>query len=199
MLQSVQQMISEKGAGNDFSSLELYPKNTRFETQDPQEEIVMIIRPHPIVNVGWVVLAGILVFVPLAWPYFPVVSALPGKFLFVLTLFWYAFVLVSAFEKFLIWFFSVNIVTDRRIIDVDFFGLLFKQVAVAQLAKVQDINYIQKGMASSVFNFGTVVIQTASEIASLDFQNVPNPDRVVKILSELTHQAEQQVPEQSGT
>ena len=198
MLQSAQQLIDAGGGGNDLSALELYPKNTRFETQDPEEEIVMIIRPHLIVNAWWVLLCGVLLFVPLVWPYFPGVSSLPGKFLFILTLLWYASVLMLAFEKFLMWFFAVDIVTDRRIIDVDFFGLLFKQVNVAQLAKVQDINYTQKGLAGSIFNFGTVNIQTASETASLDFDQVPDPERVVKILSELVHQAELQSPEKSG-
>lgn len=199
MLQSAQQLIQEGKSGGDFSALELYPKNTRFETQDPQEEIVMIIRPHVVVNSWWSLLAVLLLFVPLAWPYFPVVSAFPEKYLFILTLSWYAFVFAFAFEKFLMWFFAVDIVTDRRIIDVDFFGLLFKQVDVAQLAKVQDINYTQKGLAGSIFNFGTVTIQTASETVSLDFENVPNPERVVKILSELVHQSEQLSPDKSGT
>lgn len=142
-------------------------------------------------NLWWLFGGTLLAFVPVIWPFFPIVSALPERFLFVLTLLWCAFVLAFVFEEFLTWFFSVTIVTSERIIDIDFFGLLSKHVTVASITKVQDITYSQQGVFGAMFNFGDVIVQTASEIQTIECAKVPHPNRVVKILSELTSQKEQ--------
>ena len=131
-------------------------------------------------------------FAPLIWQDLPVISLLPDNYIFVLTLFWYALILTFAFERFLMWFFSVNIVTDERVMDVDFYGLLFKHVSVAQLDRIEDVNYFQKGVLGAFFNFGDVLIQTAAEITGFVFNKVPNPERVVKVLSELIAQEKQE-------
>ena len=36
-----------------------------------------------------------------------------------------------------------------------------------------------------MFNFGDITIQTASEVPEFNFEGVPNPERVTKILDEL--------------
>lgn len=192
MLESAKQLLRDRGPGGLFSALSLFPKETHFEAQDPHEEIILILRPHVITTIWWVLLTVIMVIVPFFWPALPVISFLPPNYLLMLTLFWYALILTLVFEQFLLWFFSVNIVTDERIIDVDFFGLLFKQVDVAQINKIQDVNYSQKGVMAAFFNYGDVLVQTASEIPEFVFNKVPNPERVVKVLSELVAQEEQE-------
>lgn len=195
MLQSVKQLIAEKGRGGLFSALSLLPLKTTFETQDPDEKIILLLRPHPVTNIWWILTAVLMLFVPFFWPSLPVISLLPPNYFFVLTLLWYALVLVFVFENFLMWFFSVNIVTDERIIDVDFYGLLFKHVSVCQIIKIEDVNYFQKGALGTIFNFGDVLIQTAAEVTEFVFNKVPNPEKVVKIISELTQEEEQEALE----
>ena len=195
MLESVKQLIGEKGRGGLFSSLALLPQKTKFEAQDPQEKIVLLLRPHFITNIWWILICLIMLFVPIFWPYFPIISLLPDTYIFVLTLLWYALTIAYFFERFLMWFFSVNIVTDERIIDVDFYGLLFKQVSVCQIIKIEDVNYYQKGSLGAIFNFGDVLVQTAAEITEFTFNKVPDPEKVVKIISELTQEEEQEALE----
>lgn len=195
MLSSVKQLIAEKGRGGLFSALSLLPLKTAFETQDPDENIILLLRPHPITNLWWALIAVLMLFVPFFWPSLPVISLLPANYFFVLTLLWYALVLVFVFENFLMWFFSVNIVTDERIIDVDFYGLLFKHVSVCQIIKIEDVNYFQKGAMGAIFNFGDVLVQTAAEVTEFVFNKVPNPEKVVKIISELTQEEEQEALE----
>ena len=192
MLESVKQLLADQGHGGLFSALSLMPKHTRFETQDSQEEIILLLRPHIITNLWWVIAAVLMLFVPVFFPILPIVSLLPANYLFILTLFWLELILAFVFEQFLLWFFSINIVTDERIIDIDFFGLLFKHVSVAQIDKIEDVNYFQKGIFGAFFNFGNVLIQTAAELTEFVFNNVPNPDRVVKIISELIGEEEQE-------
>ncbi len=78
--------------------------------------------------------------------------------------------------------------------DVDFFGLLYKNINVTQINRIEDVNYSQRGLISSFFNYGDVVVQTSSEQRSDDrreeesaftFQAAQNPALVTKIISEL--------------
>ena len=192
MLESVKQLLSDHGSGGLFSALSIFPKSTKFEAQDEEEKIVLLLRPHFVTNIWWIILSLLMSVVPQFLTYIPVISLLPENYLFVLTLFWYALILTFAFERFLMWFFSVNIVTDERVMDVDFYGLLFKHVSVAQLDRIEDVNYFQKGIMGALFNFGDVLIQTAAEITGFVFNKVPNPERVVKVLSELIAQEKQE-------
>ena len=192
MLESVKQLLSDHGSGGLFSALSIFPKATKFEAQDEEEKIILLLRPHFVTNIWWILISLAMGFAPLVWPDLPVISLLPDNYIFVLTLFWYALILAFVFEKFLMWFFSVNIVTDERVMDVDFYGLLFKHVSVAQLDRIEDVNYFQKGIMGAFFNFGDVLIQTAAEITGFVFNKIPNPDRVVKVLSELIAQEKQE-------
>lgn len=192
MLNSAKQLLDSRGPGGLFSALALFPQKLKFESQDPQEEIILLLRPHLITNIWWLLLTIIMIFVPLFWTELPVISLLPANYLFVLTLFWYALILTFIFERFLIWFFSVNIVTDERFIDVDFYGLLFKHVSVAQLENIEDVNYFQRGVMAAIFNFGDVVIQTAAEMPQFVFNKIPNPEKVTKVISELIQQEKQE-------
>lgn len=195
MLKSVDQIIRRSGRGGPLSALALFPKKTYFEAQDPDEKIILLLRPHLVTNVKWILFASLMAFVPLFWNFLPVISLLPSNYHFVLTLFWLALTLTIVFESFLVWYFSVNIITDERVIDVDFYGLLFKQVDLAQINKIQDVNYTQKGILSALFNYGDVVIKTAADIPTFKFEHVPNPEGVMKVLSELIAQEEQEALE----
>ena len=192
MLSSIKQLLSDHGSGGLFSALAIFPKATKFEAQDAEEKIILLLRPHFVTNIWWILTSLAMGFVPLVWPYIQVISLLPDNYIFVLTLFWYALILTLIFERFLMWFFSVNIVTDERFIDVDFYGLLFKHVGVAQLENIEDVNYFQKGVMASFFNFGDILIQTAAQMPEFIFNKVPNPDKVVKVISELIQQEKQE-------
>jgi len=75
---------------------------------------------------------------------------------------------------------------------------------MAQLKNVEDVSYSQIGIMSSIFNYGKVVVQTASEQLSDDvgqesaaftFNAVLNPDRVMRVISQLMEQEEQEAYE----
>lgn len=121
------------------------------------------------------------------------IKALNVNTSFSLSIVWYCALLFYAIQNFMLWFYNVYIVTDERLVDVDFFGLLYKNINVTQINKLEDANYSQRGICSGFFNYGDVIVQTASEQRSDDrgeksaftFESVSNPDIVVKIISEL--------------
>jgi hypothetical protein len=93
--------------------------------------------------------------------------------------------MVYVLESFLGWYFNVYFVTNLRVIDVDFYNLVYKQVSDANIDKIQDVSYNMGGVARTVFNFGNVFIQTAAKVEEFDFLAVPNPDKVAKIIEDM--------------
>ena len=174
-----------------LSAFSLYPDHVDFESRAKEEKVVLFLRQHIIVNVKWVLATTVMIFVPTIAALFGIFSTLPTGFELVITLSWYLVTLAYAFENFLNWYFNVYIVTNMRIVDVDFHNLIYKQVSDANLDKIQDVTYNMGGVARTIFNYGDVFIQTASEVSEFDFLAVPNPDRVVKIINDFIKKDEE--------
>jgi len=168
-----------------FSAFNLYPDRVNFETKNDDEKIILMLRQHPIVNLKWIFITTLLLFGPSLLTKFGVLTLLPSGFQAVLALIWYLVTFTYAIEGFLNWYFNVYFITTERIVDVDFFNLIDKRVSDAEIEKIQDVSYTTMGVFGAAFNYGDVVIQTASEVPEFDFLSVPNPDKVVKILDDL--------------
>lgn len=187
---------------NYWGSLVIAPKNMRFESLAEEEKIVVLGRRHFITNLGWIALVCFGFFVPFFWNEFPIVAQVNDSVHLSMTVLWYSALIFWGVQNFLLWFYNVYIVTDERLVDVDFFGLLYKNINVTQIRKIEDVNYSQKGILSSFFNYGNVVVETASEQRTGDerrggespftFESIEDPDEVVKIISELMEQEEEE-------
>ena len=159
------------------------PTGVRFETQEADEVVVLFLRQHLIVNIPWIVLTIVFLFVPSFL--FPLIirslpAPLPFSYVLVGTVSWYLVIAGFALVSFLHWFFNIYIVTNERVIDVDFQYLLFKRFSQAELERIQDISYTMGGIFATIFHYGNVYIQTAGEMPNLEFLAVPRPDKVVE-------------------
>jgi len=172
--------------GHSLSSLLISPSaNVRFETQDPEEEILMILRAHWLTNIPWFVVAVLLFFAPTVLRSFPLLDSFPIRFQMMFVVVWYLILLMYVFERFLSWFFNMTIITDERIVDVDFLNLTTKKVSDTDLDKIQDVSFTNAGAIGAIFNFGDVLVQTAAEVTEFVFEKVPSPADVAKILQRL--------------
>lgn len=176
-----------------MSAFSLYPEDVDFETKESDEKIILLLRQHPIVNVKWILVTILLFLVPGIARAFGVFSAFPTGFDLVITLAWYLFTMAYALESFLSWYFNVYFVTTLRVVDVDFYNLIYKQVSDANISKIQDVTYNMGGVTRTVFNYGNVFIQTAAEVSEFDFLAVPNPDKVAKIIEDLMTKKEDDI------
>lgn len=170
---------------NIFSAFSLYPDDVDFETRDNKERIVLMLRQHPIINLKWIITTAILLTGPTIINLFGIFSLLPTGFPLVITLAWYLVTSAYAIEGFLGWYFNVYFITEKRVIDVDFYNLIDKRVSSAEIEKIQDVSYTTGGVTRTMFNFGDIIIQTASEIPEFIFEGVPNPEKATKILDDL--------------
>ena len=194
-VENVDRDLTKKRAGR-LSAFAALPSKTSFETQERDEPIVLFLRRHWITNVSWVLLALGLLAIPLILGFFPsnpLMDVLPPRFQVFIYILWFLLILSFVFEKFLGWFFNIYIITDERVIDVDFYSMIYKQVASAALDKIEDITYRTGGLSGSLFNFGNILIQTAGQQPNIEFESVPMPSKVVAILNELIAQEQQEI------
>lgn len=177
-----------------FSSYVERPINCRFEGQDPQEKILLLLRAHPITNLNWIIPAILLFITPFFVPKVLLLlnldlSSIPQSFSFriVFLIINYLLVLIITFEGFLYWYFNVYIVTDKNIVDVDFHSVLFKNIDVAPLRNIEDASSSMGGLLNAIFHYGHVFIQTAGTSRNIDFISVPRPHQVADFILDEVH------------
>jgi hypothetical protein len=170
---------------NALSSFRFYPEHADFLNKDPEEKVVLLLRKHPFTNLGWITKSFVVIVVPAFITILPFFSLMPYGFQIVSVLCWYLFVSAYVFEKFLSWFYHVNIITDERIFDIDFNHMTNRKITDAGIDQIQDVTVEVVGTIGTVLNYGNVLIQTAAEIPQVEFESVPEPDKVARILREL--------------
>lgn len=85
------------------------------------------------------------------------------------------------------WYFDVGLVTNLRVVDIDFPSILIREISATQVDKIEEATARIIGAASSIFNFGDVYVQTAGSEQNIEFLRVPYPSRIVKIINNLTN------------
>lgn len=177
-----------------------YPKGVVFETQAKEERIVLLLRQHPLTQLSWILFALLLTFVPLIGvPVLLEILTLPefvtlGLIVYVI-FFWYLGVFGYAFMRFLLWLFNVNIVTNERLVDIDFPYLLYKESTATRIEQIEDLTYRRGGFARTSFNFGDVLVQTAGAQPNIEFIDIPNPGDVVREIVSVWQEKE---PDRAG-
>jgi uncharacterized membrane protein YdbT with pleckstrin-like domain len=189
---ALKKVVGKMGSENLLTSFASFPQKIRFETQDDKEEVILFLRQHPIVNVKWIVLVILMLAIPSVFSFFPPFAQLPINFQFVITMGWYMFVFGYALAKFMGWFFNIYILTDERVVDVDFQNIFFRKISTAKIEEIQDVNIQSSGSFETFFGYGSVFIQTAAEVSQFEFLQVPNPDRVGKIINQMIDLEEQE-------
>lgn len=149
-----------------------------FDGQRPGEEVLFIFRRHIIaMRKGFYLL--LIPFVissipPLIWQNNLELFLLPiAGLLLGLLLFSYHFIM---------WYFTIYIVTTQRLRQITQHGFFGKDVVELQLSKIQNISYNIPGLSGELFHFGTIVIQTY--VGDLVIHNVEHPDKTYNKLQD---------------
>lgn len=172
-----------------FSSMLAHPAGVKFETQERDEEVVFLMRQHFATNVPWIIMTLVLFILPLLVVPFLVAANIftahvPMFLPIILLLFWYVGLVGFFLINFLHWYFNIYILTNRRVIDIDFVGLLYKQFSATNLSNIEDITYKQTGFFSVFFNYGDVYIQTAGVEPNFEYTAVAKPDVLTTTIGE---------------
>lgn len=173
---------------SSFSAYQENPKNTTFQNQEEGEKVLLLLREHPIVNLSWLVPSLFGLAAPPALIYLfgllsiSVDKILPPAFQPLAAAVYYIFLLSWVHLSFLRWFFNVYLVTDRRVVDLDYWGFLFFRLSAAAIAQIEDVTYTVRGGWGVFFNYGDLYIQTAGTETNFDFHKVPHPAKVAHVI-----------------
>lgn len=155
----------------------------QFEGQRPGEDVLFVFRRHIIaMRKGFYALLipfALTAIPPLIWQDRLELFLLPiGGLVLGLLLFSYHFIM---------WYFTVYIVTTERLRQVTQRGLFGKDVVELRLSKIQNISYNIPGFTGELFKFGTIVIQTF--VGDLVINNVEKPDEIYNKLQDAVYSA----------
>jgi len=185
-------MRLEKPSTNPLKWFLPKPVRMGFSTQSAGENIILLLRQHPVSQLRWITTALLASLLPVVFSPLEFMGFLPDNYRQALYLGWYLMVVGYTLESFLRWFFNVYIITDERIIDVDFLSLIYKNISAAKIDKIEDTTATTGGFVGSIFNYGTVTIQTAAELREFEFANVSSPNKVTSLINELILEEERE-------
>lgn len=160
--------------------------NIRFQTQLDGETPILVLRAHPITQAGWIFTALALSVLPLFFAPFLSEVLAPLQSLFII-FFWYAFVFSYTILNIFNWVYNVGIVTNKRLIDIDYNGFMYREFSAAGISKVEEVTVKTGGFIPAIFNFGNVFVQTAGEEQNIEYLKVPDPNHAAKIINDLVH------------
>jgi len=154
-----------------------------FEGQRPGEELLFIFRRHLIaMRKGFWLLLG-----PFAISSIPPLIWQDNLWLFLLPLGGLVLGLLLFFYHYIMWYYTIWIVTNQRLRQVTQKGFFGKDVVELRLSKIQNISYNIPGFSGEIFGFGTIIIQTF--VGDLVIHKVEHPDKTYNKLQDAVNNA----------
>jgi uncharacterized membrane protein YdbT with pleckstrin-like domain len=149
-----------------------------FDGQRDGEELLFVFRRHVIaMRKGFY-----LLLIPLAVSSIPPLIWQNTLELFLLPVAGLVIGLLLFSYHFIMWYFTVYIITDQRLRQITQRGLFGKDVVELRLSKIQNISYNIPGFTGEMFGFGTIVIQTF--VGDLIINKVEHPDKIYNKLQD---------------
>ncbi len=166
------------------------PRNHRpLGEVDVDEDLIVEVRRHPfgLITMYTLSLVGLLLaflfvgfLLPTVIEMTAQVTTLALAFIVVAT----TLTLLGLFVATYVYRESRLVVTNKNITQTIQYGLFSKKTSQLSMANVEDVTAEQHGLFSSLFNYGTVKIETAGEQANFHFIYAPYPDNVAKDILE---------------
>ena len=162
------------------------PAKIDFEGQRPNEKVLFVFRRHIIaMRKGfWLLLIPLVITAipPLIWQ--------SNLELFLLPVGGLALGIILFLYHYIMWYFTIYLVTDQRIRQVTQKGIFGKDVVELRLSKIQNISYNIPGFSGEILGFGTIVIQTF--VGDLVIRNVEHPEKIYNKLQNAVADAVEQ-------
>lgn len=174
---------SKEGFSKFFNSF-LYRPQIEFESQEEDEEVLLLLRAHPVTMLPWILTAVFFFLVPIFLNVVIIEFFSLPEVLFI-DLIWYSLILSYVYLKMLAWLFNVGIVTNLRVVDINFNAIIEKEFSATSLNDITDVSEKTSGFLRSMLQYGNVVVQTAGTKQNIEFPAVPDPIEVVTVINRL--------------
>jgi membrane protein YdbS with pleckstrin-like domain len=121
--------------------------------------------------------AALLALVVLAFPdLFSELSQNSNILLMAAVVFALALIYIMLFLATYIYRQNILVVTDQNLIQILQRGLFSRRISRLSMSNVEDVTADQRGFLPTIFNFGTLMVQTAGEMENFIFTYCPNPN-----------------------
>lgn len=166
-----------------------------FPTQEPTEEVRLLLRKYWFRYIPAIIIA-ILMFIPLIilidyyYILYQEIDKLYGAIMVIGGASYALFILALMLFIFVDYYLDVNIVTDRRIVDIRQDGFFHRTISELSLDEVQDVSASVNGPFATLMHYGDILIQTAGTLPNFTFSSIPHPYQVSKEIMDLHDQRE---------
>ena len=171
---------------SSISGFNVFPKKVNFYGKDPEEDVVLIARRHWIALVPSVLLSLLVISIPFIYL---LLTTQMNAFSFILYLGIWVLCLILSFNMLvttaLRWHYTVNIVTDQRIVCIRMDNAFYHSYSEAQLEKIEDITHTHVGILGDIFDFGDLQIDTAGHDVDFKLRTIPRPRELQDVLNDL--------------
>lgn len=165
-----------------------------FPGQQPDESTLVVLHRHwaPFCVEAFRFLAlGLLpAAVWVVWSTLSGIELQTNSLLFVILIMlaslYYLFLLIVLYGFWIDYYLDMFLVTNKRVVDIEQDGLFSRTVAEQSIDRIQDVTSEIKGFFPSILRYGNIYIQTAGTQERFVFENVHNPEIVVKTILSLT-------------
>lgn len=168
----------------------IIPNFKYFESQEDDEQVVFVIRRHPLFLGVPFLFGGLLLLVELiiavfGGPYVAEMFVGMGEAIFISIM--CLAVLFTGLYMFISWlirYLNIIILTTEHLVEIEQPAIFSRKVSELDLDCVEDATASQGGFLATMFHFGDVLIQTAGELPNFHFTGIENPNGVQQKIME---------------
>lgn len=163
-----------------------------FPGQQLDETIYLVIRKHWFYLMAkvaaWFLFVIILfLFNYLVPKYFPGTLLSPySDYIALFKNVYVTFLILGLLIIWVLYYVNIQVITNERVVDVSQDSLFSHVVSELYLTKIEDVTGEIDGVLPTAFNFGNVYVQTAGTRERFEFTNVPQPQKVEKLILDLS-------------
>jgi membrane protein YdbS with pleckstrin-like domain len=174
-----------------FSTYVENPTNFTFNGMEEGEYVRLFLRSHLATLFSPLLIFLVLLFLPII---FSIVGAIigitipffTGSMAFFISIFYVGLLVSFLFIRFLHWFYNIFLVTNKRIIDIDYSDIVLHNISTTRITNIEDVSYTQAGFLGGFLNMGHLHILTASDKKNFEAFSVPKPKQAADIVNSLT-------------
>jgi uncharacterized membrane protein YdbT with pleckstrin-like domain len=180
---------------DQFKNDELIWNNKNLLTKiAPDEDIVAVLREDILLMVVWAVQIIFIFLVFLLFRIFLASFELNRLALEVFNLFLYfggVCTVLAFMMRFHNYYLSMYIITTHRAVDIDQMGLFMREVNSISLDNIENVNYKKSTIWENIFDFGSVILETAGSdkgtalTNGFVFDHVSSPNNISMLISSL--------------
>jgi hypothetical protein len=159
---------------------------------EAEERVLLKVRKHKFILIIQALPMIILVIgLPIVYTYIAKLgyfASFAGNTVYLFIFSYATIFLLSWIAFFVFWtdyYLDTLIVTNKRLLDIEQRGFFNREISILRLDKIQDITVTIKGVLATFIDFGSLHIQTAGEQREFVVRDIPNPNKVRKIIYDL--------------